>query len=81
MLVLHSAALRQLEAAIISATHSLVTTGGDRAMISTIDSRSIKQAALIAVQIAAGEVIWPGDERLRIQAPRPQPGMVEIIQG
>lgn len=67
MYVISEPALRGLQSAIVAATHALTSPNGARAQISTINDRALKQAALIAVQIAAGEVIWPGDETLTIE--------------
>lgn len=72
MLVISAPALLQLQSAIVAASHGLTRPEGGRAMISTINDRALKQAALIAIQIASGEVIWPGDETLTIDIPTQQ---------
>jgi hypothetical protein len=72
MLVISAPALLQLQSAIVGSTHSLTKPDGSRALINTINDRALKQAALIAIQIAAGEVIWPGDETLTIDVPAQQ---------
>jgi hypothetical protein len=72
MFVVSAPALLNLQSAIVAATHGLTKPNGDRAMISTINDRALKQAALIAIQIASGEVIWPGDETLTIDVPTQQ---------
>lgn len=72
MFVISAPALLQLQSAIVAATHGLTHPDGKRAQISTINDRTLKQAALIAIQIASGEVIWPGDETLTIDVPSQQ---------
>jgi hypothetical protein len=72
MYVISAPALSQLQSAIVASTHSLTKLDGARAQISTIDPRTLKQAALIAIQMASGEVIWPGDETLTIDMPATQ---------
>ncbi len=72
MLVISAPALLQLQSAIVQATHALTKPDGARALISTINDRALKHAALIAIQLAAGEVIWPGDETLIIDMPQQQ---------
>jgi len=72
MFVISAPALLQLQSAIVAATHGMTTPSGTRAQLSTINDRALKQAALIAIQIASGEVIWPGDETLTIDVPQQQ---------
>lgn len=72
MFVISAPALLQLQSAIVAATHGLTHPNGQRATINTINDRALKQAALLAIQIAAGEVIWPGDETLTIDVPTQQ---------
>lgn len=72
MFVISAPALSQLQAAIVASTHSLTKPDGTRALLSTIDPKALRQAALLAIQIAAGEVIWPGDETLVIDMPTQQ---------
>ena len=72
MLVISASMLLQLQSAIVGATHGLTKADGTRAMINTINDKALKQAALIAVQIASGEVIWPGDETLVLDIPQQQ---------
>lgn len=78
LVVLSVAAMRRIEEAIASASHMLTDTNGEKVSVGTIDSRALKTAAVLAVQIATNQVIWPGDERLRIAAPKPVAGVVEI---
>ena len=72
MLVISAPALLQLQSAIVAATHGLTSPDGKRASINTINDRTMRQAALLAIQICAGEVIWPGDETLVLDIPTQQ---------
>jgi len=69
MLVISAPALLNLQSAIVTATHGLVKFDGARAQISTIDPKALRQAAIMAVQIAAGETVLPGDEPINIEVP------------
>lgn len=81
MLVIEKTALLMLQSAIVTAARSLRQTNGESALISTINDRALRQAALIAVQLTAGEVIWPGDEKLIIHQARRVEGPFEILGG
>ncbi len=72
MLVLSAPALSRLQSAIVEATHGLVTIHGARASISTIDPKTLRMAAIMAAQMAAGEMVFPGDETLEIDTPQQQ---------
>ena len=79
MLVAKPAALRDLMQSIVNATHGLTDVVGEKQMISTIDERTLRAAALTALFIATGGVVWPGDEPLRIPAPKPAPGVLQVV--
>ena len=72
MLVISDSALLQLQSQIIAATHGLCTVNGGRASISTINEKTLKQAAIIAVQIASGEVVLPNNDIVVIDVPTQQ---------
>lgn len=74
------ASLRSVETAIAAASHGLTDTNGDKITTSTIDPQALKTAALLALQIATGHVMWPGDEPLRIKKPRQVQGVVEYSE-
>lgn len=78
LIICPEVSLRSIESAIVSATHGLTDTNGERVLINTIDSRTLKSAALLALQIATGHVLWPGDEVLRIKSPKPVQGGVVV---
>lgn len=80
MLILGPQFLLRLQSAIVEASHGLTTPDGSRGSISTINAGQLRQAALVAVQIATGETIWPGDERLVIHRQRQAVGPFEIVE-
>ncbi len=69
MLILSAPALLNLQSALVTAAHGLVRLDGSRAQISTIDPKALRMAAIMAVQIAAGESVLPGDETIDISVP------------
>ena len=71
MLVVDETALRTLQAAIVAAAHGLTNVNGTRHLLSTIDGRSLKQAALIAIQIASGDIVLT-DEVIELSMPQQQ---------
>lgn len=81
LVVCPEVSLRTVESAIVAATHSLVDVNGDKILIGTIDSRTLKTAALMALQIATGHVTWPGDEAIRVRQARPAPGVLVTEDG
>lgn len=70
MIVLPEVALREMMTQIVGASHSLTDTAGNQAMISTISEPQLRMAALVAMEIATGQTIWPGDRKIQIQRPR-----------
>jgi len=78
MHVIQPQALTALMSAIVNATHGLTDTAGDRQSIGTIDSLRLRTAALVALQIATGETIFPGDETLVIAEPKAPSGVLRV---
>ena len=78
LVIIPEVALRQIETAIVGATHGLTDTANERVTINTIDPRRLKAAALIALQMCIDAVVWPGDEVLHIKQPRQTRGVVEV---
>lgn len=71
MIVLPEVTLKDLMGHIVSAAHGLSDELGDSHPLSTIPEPQLRQAAIVALQIATGEAIWPGDRPIRIRrAPR-----------
>ena len=70
MLVIPEIALATLMRQIVESTHSLTDTAGEPQMLSTIPQAQMRMAALVAIQIVAGETVWPGDKQLLIKRPK-----------
>lgn len=66
MIIVPTLVLRDLMTKIAGITHQLVTPNGDPVMINTIPEAQLRQAALVAIQIATGEALWPGDRKITI---------------
>lgn len=75
MLVADTKALLDLQAAIVAATHSITDERGGRVILSTINDRQLRSAALVAMQVALGEVVWPGDQKITAPKPQRAPGI------
>lgn len=67
MLVMREAALKNLMHMIINSTHDLVDTVGVPQTMGTIPESQLRMAAIVAVQIATGLPIWPGDRPIEIR--------------
>ena len=71
LIVVPDITIKDLITAIVSAAHSLHDELGEAHPLSTMPEPQLRQAALVALQIAIGESIWPGDRPIRIRrAPR-----------
>jgi hypothetical protein len=70
--------LLALQSDICDTVQGLTDTSGERILSNTIDSRTLQTAALLALQIATGHVVWPGTETLRIKAPKPVIGSIVV---
>lgn len=79
LLVIPETVLRSVEVAIVAATHNATNALGEKIQIATIDSRTLASAARVAIELATGEVVWPGGERLRIPKPKQQLGILEEV--
>lgn len=75
IIVLPEFALKQLMTQIVGATHGLTDTAGEPFIMSTIMERQLRMAALVAVEIATGQSVWPGDKTITIKRPRQQVGV------
>lgn len=78
LLVISEMAMREIESAIVNATHMATDATGEKLTLSTIDSRTLQTAARVALEIATGMVIWPGNQQLRIKPQRRTTGIFEI---
>jgi hypothetical protein len=70
MIVLPTSALREMMTNIVNASHALVNTAGTQVSIPTIAEPQLRMAALVALEIALGETIWPGDRKIQIERPK-----------
>lgn len=62
---------------IVESTHGLTDTVGEPRVMSTIAEPQLRIAAIVALQIATGETIWPGDRRIVIQRPKVARGIFQ----
>lgn len=69
MIVLPGSVLKMLMTQIVEASHSLCNEIGDPHTISTISEKSLRMAAICAMQIASGVEVWPGDKTITIKRP------------
>lgn len=67
MIVLPEITLKDLMANIVTAAHQLSDELGEAHPLSTITEPQLRQAAIVALQIATGESIWPGDRPIRLR--------------
>lgn len=70
MIVLPELAMKQLMTQIVQATHGLVDTAGEPVITSTIAEPQLRMAALVAIQVASGNSVWPGDRRITLRRPK-----------
>jgi hypothetical protein len=70
VLVLPEIALKKLMTDVVQATHGITDTAGEPQAMSTIPEAQMRMAALVAVQIATGQTVWPGDKRIVITRPK-----------
>lgn len=70
MIIIPEYLMRDLMSRIVEATHGLVDTAGDQVAMSTIAEPQLRMSALVAVQIATGQAVWPGDKKISIRRPK-----------
>lgn len=75
MLIAPPHVLRTVQEAIVKASHGLVNENGEPMLAGTLDEARLGLAALLAVQLAAGDVVWPGDKRIDLPRPVQQTGV------
>jgi hypothetical protein len=79
MITIPSIVLKMLMTNIIEAIHSL--TDGEtnaRATVGTIEEKTLRMAAITAVQIAVGDVVWPSDKTIVFKEGPRQHGVFRI---
>lgn len=57
------------------ATHGLCDDLGDPRVMNTISEPQLRMAALVALQVATGEAIWPGDKVIQLRRPKVRQGI------
>lgn len=77
MIVLPEMVMRNLMTNIVEAVHGLSDELGAVFTAPTISESALRQAALVAVQIATGEAIWPGDKTIKIRRATVRHGIFE----
>lgn len=77
MIVVPEITMKSLMTQIVEATHGLTDTAGTPQTMSTIDEPRLRMAALVAIQVATGETVWPGDRKIRLVRPRASYGIFE----
>lgn len=60
---------------IVGATHGLSDETGEAHISSTIPEDRLRMAAITAAQIATGQSIWPGDQKIIIRRPKIRSGV------
>lgn len=81
MLVAPPAVLLELQTSIATQARRLSDTTGEVVVVPTIGADTLRMAALVAIQIAVGQVVLDGSKPLRVVMPKPQPGSIEVVMG
>lgn len=69
--------MRRLMTAIVESVHGLSDDLGMPWMAPTISEPQLRMAALVALQMATGEPIWPGDKVIKIRRANVRHGIFE----
>lgn len=77
MIVIAPVAMKMLMTQIVEAAHMLSDELGEPHIVGTISEPQLRMAALVALQVATGEAIWPGDRKIVIRQPRQSYGIFE----
>lgn len=77
IIVLPEMTMRRLMTNIVEAVHGLGDDLGNVWVAPTISEAQLRQAAMVAVQIATGEPIWPGDRVIKIRRANVRHGIFE----
>lgn len=78
MLVAHEANIRHLEEQLALGLRNLTDNAGNRVNLPTIEGRALRNAVMMALQIAAGEVVWDASVPLRLTKVRPTTGVLQV---
>lgn len=77
MIIVPDITMRTLMHQIVEATHSLADEQGNPRTMSTISASQLRMAAIVALQVATGEAIWPGDKTIFIKRPKVHQGIFQ----
>lgn len=69
MIMLPPMTLSALMTHIVEATHGLADSEGNPFIVSTLEPKALRQAAIGAIMHATGLDIWPGDHIIEFDAP------------
>lgn len=58
--------LNQMMKTIAEVSHMMTDLSGEPVRFGTLDAKNLKTAAIMALTVAVGEPVWPGDEILVI---------------
>ena len=75
MIVVPTMTMRNLMTSIVEASHGLCDELGNMHVCATISESQLRMAALVALNIATGEVIWPQDRKVVIRRQKVQQGI------
>jgi hypothetical protein len=77
MIVLPEYALKTLMTQIVTARHAMTDAAGNPISLGTVDEKTMRMAALVAMQILVGELVFPGDRKILVRRPKRQTGIFE----
>lgn len=78
MLVISAADMTGLVSDIATRARAITDHNGSKALFSTMDEQNLRTAALTALMIATGEIVWPADKPLNIQRNQRPTGPLNI---
>jgi len=78
MIIAPASVLDLVETTVATAAQALVDQNGQRIALSTISHSALRSAALIALQIAVGDAVWPADRPIRLPRAQRYAGAVQI---
>lgn len=77
MIVVPEMTLRLLMQHLVEATHGLGDHRGNVHRVGTIGAAELRMAALTALNIVTGEVVWPDDQKVKVPAPSINTGIFQ----
>lgn len=79
MLIVSTPSLSGLIQDIASRAREVTDHNGDQVVLPTINDRQLRAAALVALSIATGEIIWPADQKIDVRRKKAT-GLVSIVE-